>query len=268
MHAMSLRNSYISGEHPLWLWGVPLFSLVALAILLAVDGNIALFYAMNKLMSHASDVFWTHLCLLGDGKIALFFVLPFLGRRPDIVWQFILAVLLVTLWVQGMKEIFSHVRPPGLLPMESFHLIGPALQNNAFPSGHTTSAFLLAGLLCLQPVHRWLKFAVLLLAVLVGFSRIASGVHWPLDVLGGSLGGWLVAMGAVWLSQYWRAGLNLRGQRAFALLLTILSVWAAWSLWQGDDNYYPGTGWLTVLLFVACFALSVPGQLRLFKLVR
>ncbi len=249
----------------IWQWGVPLLALAALAMLAALDGNIVLFQAMNKLMSLAGDALWIHLSLLGDGKIAILFLLPFLGRRPDVVWQFILAIVLVTLWVQGMKELFSHARPPALLPMESFHLIGPALQNNSFPSGHTTSAFLLAGLLCLQRVNNWIKLAVLLLALFIGFSRIASGVHWPMDVLGGALGGWLVAMGAVWLSQYWRAGLNVWAQRAFALLATPLSVWAVWSLWHDYDDVYPGTNVLKVLLLAACLALSFKGQLRLFS---
>lgn len=249
----------------LWRWGVPLFALAGLALLAASGGNTALFYGLNHLAAKAGDALWIHLSLLGDGKIAILFILPFLGRRPDVVWQFVLAIILVTFWVQGMKELFSHARPPALLPLDSFHLIGPALQNNSFPSGHTTSAFLLAGLLCLQRVPSWIRFSVLLLALLVGLSRIASGVHWPIDVLGGMIGGWLVALGAIWLSRYWRAGLNIWAQRAFALLATPLAVWAVWSLWHDYGDVYPGTDVLKVLLLGGCLALSLPGQVRLFR---
>lgn len=262
---MTLKNRSTNWQELAWFWVVPAFSLVAMAVLAMLDGNVALFYFMNKTLAHAGDAVWIHLSMLGDGKIAILFILPFLGRRPDVVWKFILAVLLITLWVQGLKEIFSHARPPASLPLDTFHLIGPALQNNSFPSGHTTSIFLLAGLLCLQRVNHWIKFAVLLLALLVGFSRIASGVHWPMDVLAGAFGGWLVAIGAVELGKYWRAGLNVWAQRAFALIVTPLSVWAVWSLWHDYDDVYPGTTWLKIILLAICLALSVPGQLRLFR---
>ena len=108
MHAMTLKNKSINWQELAWTWGVPLFSLAAMAVLAMLDGNVALFYFMNRTLAHAGDVVWIHLSMVGDGKIAILFILPFLGRRPDVVWQFILAVLLVTLWVQGLKEIFSH----------------------------------------------------------------------------------------------------------------------------------------------------------------
>jgi membrane-associated phospholipid phosphatase len=262
---MNSKNDSLTWQEQAWHWGVPAFALLAMAVLALLDANVALFYAVNKTLALAGDALWIHLSMVGDGKIAILFMLPFLGRRPDVVWQFILAILLVTLWVQGMKELFSHARPPALLPLESFHLIGPALQNNSFPSGHTTSVFLLAGLLCLQRVNNWTKLSVLLLALLIGFSRIASGVHWPMDVLGGALGGWLVALGAVWLSQYWRAGLNVWAQRAFALLATPLAVWAVWSLWHDYSDVYPGTDWLKVIMLGICLGWALPGLLRLFR---
>lgn len=251
-----------------WRWGVPLFAMVALGVLLASGDNVPLFYFMNRIMAYANDGLWTHLTLLGDGQLVILFVLPFLGRRPDVVWQYILATILAGLFVYGMKEVFSTLRPPAILPVGSFHLIGPDLQNNSFPSGHTTAFFVLAGLACVHRVKIRFKMLLLLLATFVGFSRIASGVHWPVDVLGGVLGGWIVAIVSVWLAQYWRVGLNIRVQRVFALILTALSVWAVWTLWHHYESVYPGTGFMQVLLLTICVALSLPGQLKLFNLKR
>jgi len=251
-----------------WRWSVPLVAAVGLLVLLSLGDNVQLFYFMNRLMGNASDTLWTHLTLLGDGLLVIMFVLPFLGRRPDVVWQYFLAALLAGVFSHGMKALFSTLRPPGSLLAGSFHLIGPALQNNAFPSGHTTAFFVLAGLVCLHRTNVWLKFAILLLAIFVGLSRIANGVHWPVDVLGAAMGGWIVAIVAVWLAQYWRAGLNVWVQRVFALVFTPLSVWAVWSLWHHYDDVYPGTHVMQVSLLVICLALSVPGQLRLFNLKR
>lgn len=248
-----------------WRWSVPLLSLIALIILLVLRANVEVFYLINRIASSASDDIWIHLSLLGDGLLVILFVTPFFGRRPDVVWQYILAWIFAGIFIPVMKESFSTLRPPASLSLDSFHLIGPALQNNAFPSGHTTAIFVMAGLVCLHRINNGYKVAALLVAVFVGLSRIANGVHWPVDVLGAAIGGWLVAIAAVWLAQRWRVGTNIRVQRLFALILTPVSVWAVWSLWQNHDDVYPGTGLLKICLLVLCLAISIPGQLRLFN---
>jgi len=157
-------NTTVAMNSP-WRWGLPLFAIIALAVLLISGDNVPLFYFMNRIMSYASDGLWIHLSLIGDGQLVILFVLPFLGRRPDVVWQFMLAILLAGIFVHGMKEWFSALRPPASLLAESFHLIGPALHNNAFPSGHTTAAFVLAGLVCLQRINYRYKILAILLAI-------------------------------------------------------------------------------------------------------
>lgn len=245
-----------------WRWGVPLFAALALAVLLATGSNVVVFGFLNRLMAYAGDTWWSHITILGDTSLALLLLLPLLGRRPDLVWQFVLAALFASLWSQGGKELFSSLRPPAILPAGTFHLIGPLLEHNSFPSGHTTTIFVLAGLLCAQPLSNRLKWAVLMLAVLVGLSRIACGVHWPQDVLGGMFGGWLSARAGVWLARRWHAGLNVWFQRFLAVLITLLALWTMFYY----DNGLPGTRLFQFTIALACLLWSIKGQYRLFKI--
>lgn len=245
-----------------WTWGVPLFALSAIALLLATGGNVALFEWLNRFMAQAGDTWWSHLTVLGDTSLALMFLLPLLGRRPDLAWQFVLAAVFASFWSHGMKALFSSLRPPAVLPEGSFHLIGPMFEHNSFPSGHTTTIFVLAGLVCVQQLSDRLKLLMLLLALLVGLSRIACGVHWPLDVLGGMFGGWLSALAGVWLGRRWQAGLNIGFQRVLAVLFTLLAFWVV--LYY--DNGFPGTWWLQFAVSAACLGWSLKGQYRLFNL--
>ncbi len=246
----------------LWTWGVPLFALFGMAILLATGSNVALFESLNRLMAQAGDTWWSYVTVLGDTALALMFILPLLGRRPDWAWQFVLAALFATLWSHGMKALFSSLRPPAVLHEGSFHLIGPMFEHNSFPSGHTTTIFVLAGLFCVQRLDARFKFALLALAVLVGLSRIACGVHWPLDVLGGMFGGWLSAVAGVELGRRWQAGLNVWFQRVLAVLFTLLALWVMFRY----DNGFPGTWAFQFIISAGCLIWSIKGQCRLFKL--
>lgn len=93
------------------------------------------------------------------------------------------------------------------------HLADPvaAAAGQSFPSGHTQSATVGCGILVLiflplvaPRARAWLPFAAALVVGLIGFSRIALGVHFLSDVVGGFVVGtaWLLAMTAAFSA--WR----------------------------------------------------------------
>lgn len=244
-----------------WRWGIPAFALLSMALLGISSANVPLFLALNRGLSTFGDALWSHFTVLGDTTLALMFILPFIGRRPQLVWQLLLGAIIAGLWSRGMKELFDMPRPPAVLDPGSFHVIGPALRNVSFPSGHTTTAFAAAGLFCLRVARGPLRYFILFVAVMVGLSRIACGVHWPMDVLGGMLIGWVSAMAGIWLGERWeKAGSSVWLQRALGALGVGTGIW----LIADYDNSYAGTQALQIALSVISLALSLPSLARLY----
>jgi undecaprenyl-diphosphatase len=66
--------------------------------------------------------------------------------------------------------------------------------NASFPSGHTTQAMAMAAAVILLFRRPAYGVSALAWAVLVGFSRVYLGVHYPSDVIGAMLLSWAVAL--------------------------------------------------------------------------
>ena len=92
-----------------------------------------------------------------------------------------------------LKNLVLRVRPyDAIAGLQS--LIGP-MRDSSFPSGHTTSA-VAAGFVMLKGTSRYLGIPAFVLAVLIAFSRLYLGVHYPTDVLVGALIGLFAAFSA------------------------------------------------------------------------
>ncbi|MFR9777414.1 phosphatase PAP2 family protein [Micromonospora sp. MS34] len=92
----------------------------------------------------------------------------------------------------------------------------------SFPSGHALNATLAAGVLLLVFLpytrrRRWLRWtlwvAAVLLAVVTGLSRIALGVHWSSDVVGGWVLGAAVVAATAAAFTTWRTRVGRRPVR-------------------------------------------------------
>lgn len=63
---------------------------------------------------------------------------------------------------------------------------------SSFPSGHAKNVFSVAVILGKNRIKRW-KVSLYTLAVIVSFSRIYVGMHYPLDALVGAIAGYIIA---------------------------------------------------------------------------
>jgi membrane-associated phospholipid phosphatase len=210
-------------------------------VLGAVGGYHAAFLPMHAALgSVLPDVAWELVTRLGDERILLVLTLLFARRRPEIFWAMVLAALMAAFYSRSLKHVVDALRPPAVLPSELLHVIGPVLRSHSFPSGHTASVFVFAGVLFAFARQASTRAALLGFATLVGLSRVALGVHWPQDVLAGAFGGLVAAALGTWLSLHWRAGLR-PGVHLALLLLPIVGM--PWVLVV--DNGNPHLPWLT-----------------------
>ena len=106
---------------------------------------------------------------------------------PALLLELMLAIGLASLLAnQVLKPLVSRERP--FVSTPEILVIGSRPGDASFPSGHAANAF--AGASVLARRLRTQRILWWALAVLIAYSRIYLGVHYPLDVLGGALLGW------------------------------------------------------------------------------
>lgn len=200
-------------------YAVPALAVLMALGILATHGDKSVFLLFNGLGPLTGDSLWANWTLLGDAWVALALLLLFVGRCPRLVWSVVVTAIIAGIAVPLLKHLFAMPRPPAVLAADMIHIIGPAYKSRSFPSGHTTTAFVLAGALSLYFRRYWITAASVVIAAGVGISRMAVGVHWPLDVTAGAAVGWLCAVAGSYWAARWRWGETLTGQRVIASLL-------------------------------------------------
>jgi undecaprenyl-diphosphatase len=113
-------------------------------------------------------------------------------RHRAAAWRVILTVLLAYLLVDGViKPLVARPRPVAIHATDPKRELPPLPRTFSFPSGHATSTFGAA----VAVSRMWPQTRVVwwTLAVLIGYSRIYLGHHYPLDVAGGAVLGVAVA---------------------------------------------------------------------------
>ena len=143
------------------------------------------------------DGFFNAITFMGEAE---FYLLIF----PLIIWAFDKSIgqrtvflvffgLTVNAWV---KEAFGHPRPfewPSIANSPVLDLNQNA-RGPGLPSGHAQASLMLWYYLAYHFKKRWLWALATILFVLISFSRIYLGVHFPTDVLGGAILGLIMLL--------------------------------------------------------------------------
>ncbi len=229
-------DNIINARFPPWplILGIPAVLAVFMLLLYLSGDNVTLFRWLNGISRYTGEPLWANITLFGEGLLALALLAPIARWRRDIAWSLFLSALIATAVVFGLKELFAMPRPSLVLAATDFNIIGPRLSVGSFPSGHTTTITILATIMVLH-LNRGYLYALAVLAILlVGLSRVVVGAHWPMDVLGGMLLGWWLALAGIRMAQQLSFGV----ERNWQTVVCVFSLTAAGLFWGAETGQH------------------------------
>ena len=169
--------------------------------LLEMDGQLLLWIretfgnpVLDRIMIFISSLANKGMLWIGIGVVLL--LLGVNGRKWSergllVLLSLALNAVICNVW---LKPMVARTRPYDLL---GYEILVRRLGDYSFPSGHTSASF--AAATALYAIDRRWGTAAYILAVLIGFSRLYLGVHFPTDVLAGAVIGILAAKAAQWI---------------------------------------------------------------------
>ncbi len=230
----------------LYLFFVPLFLLFIIVCFLyrqnalSVSQYIAVqknsFYQINAAYSQFSTAIY-NLTQIGDALIFLSLLSILLMHAPKL-WEALLSASLVSaVFSNALKAVFSVPRPAASFDNTTFTIIGPTLTgHNSLPSGHAITFFtvLTVLLFAFMPKKTFSKIAwtifIICIGLLLVFTRVGLGAHFPLDVIAGSCIGAISGLAGIVITRKYK-------------------IWS----WIANKKFYP----IFILLFLVCGSVII-----------
>jgi membrane-associated phospholipid phosphatase len=224
-----------------FLFFLPLFLLIGIVLFLYSKGALCAdryievqkdsFFFINSHLGQYPNLEY-NLTQLGDVVVFLSFLSILITYAPKI-WEALLSSLLVSILLScPLKSVFAVPRPDAVFNNDTIIIVGKALcGHNSLPSGHSITVFTILTVLLFGLMPRKLNFRILWIlliistGLIVAFTRVGIGAHYPLDVIIGGIIGYISGLLGIFISRKYR-------------------IWN----WINNKKYYP----IFILLFVIC----------------
>lgn len=168
-------------------------------LLFELDGNILLWIQENLRKEFLNPIV-TFLTSLGDAGWfwIMLCVLMLFSKQSRKTGMTGLVALLIGFLITNLclKNMVMRVRPYEMV--EGLELIGKKAVDFSFPSGHSTASIAASVVFLIMLPRRYGVLAIAL-GILICFSRLYIGIHYPTDVIAGVLIGLFAAFTAVFL---------------------------------------------------------------------
>lgn len=202
--------------------------LIGLSVILVIFGYHESFFVLNSNRTPWLDWPMFTITHLGDSMIlASIITLLYVRQKPDMALTVIFIVIITGVFGQLLKiSLFDEWDRPLRVFNESsavHTLANYRLFHNSFPSGHsiTAMAAFTALVWCLKPSVFWQLFFATV-AIIITYSRIYLGVHFPGDVLAGSLIGIFTTL--LLTPIIFKRVTNIKFYNTFKVAMTVLAV--------------------------------------------
>ena len=214
LYRTTLNNKVINNFNNIKLWLlIPPFLLLIIMILYFIinnDGSSFIdhyvyvqkdlfFYLNNKLSQFPNLQF--NLTQLGDAMLFYPLLAIFIIYAPKL-WEALLTSSFFSLIVSALlKKIFAVPRPAAMFDHDSFTIIGKTLSGKtSLPSGHSICAFIVITTLLFAFMPKKIGYKIIWsifiisAGLIITFSRVGVGAHYPLDVIIGSTIGFIISI--------------------------------------------------------------------------
>ena len=223
------------------LFFLPLFLLITIVLFLysqdSLNANKYIqiqkdcFFFINHNLGQYPNIIY-NLTQLGDASILLSFLTIFFLYAPKI-WESLLSASIVSLLFSSvLKNLFLVPRPSEVFDNHSFVIVGKtAVGFASLPSGHSITVFTTLTVLLFAFMPQKVKykilwvFSIVIIGLIIVFTRVGVGAHYPLDVIIGSTVGYISGLIGIFISRKYK-------------------IWN----WVNNKKYYP----IFILLILIC----------------